>query len=120
MLKTSNTKLAKPGKDVVGVGGSSKTGRNGSRSRIDDSEVDGDKIEDDEIRKKVQKLSKSKNLSKSKKMVRSDFFTPKAKLAFIKLRQAILKALILYHFDPEHHIQIKTDALGYAIGKVFS
>ena len=49
-----------------------------------------------------------------------DFLTPRAKLAFTKLRQAIFKAPILYHFDPEHHIRIETDASGYAIGGVLS
>ena len=65
-------------------------------------------------------MSKSKNLSKSKKTVRSDFFTLRAKLAFTELRQVFLKALILHHFDPERHIWIEIDALGYAIGGVLS
>ena len=90
-------------------------------SGIDDVEVYGSEIEVDEVEKKVQKSSKSKNLSKFKKMVRSsDFLTPGAKLAFIKLRQAFFKALILYHFNPKHYIQIETDASRYAIGKVLS
>ena len=53
-------------------------------------------------------------------MVRSDFLTPRAKLAFTELRQAFVKTLILYHFDPEYHIQIKTDASSYVIGGIFS
>ena len=48
------------------------------------------------------------------------FFTTNAKRPFIKLRQAFIKALILNHFDLERHIQIETDALGYAIGRIFS
>ena len=59
-------------------------------------------------------------MSKFKKMVGSDFLTPGAKLAFTKLRQAFFKALILYYFDPDCHIWIETDALGYAIGGVLS
>ena len=31
-----------------------------------------------------------------------------------------LKALILYHFNPECYIQIETDVSGYAIGRVLS
>ena len=31
-----------------------------------------------------------------------------------------VNALILYYFDPESHIQIKTDASSYAIGGVLS
>ena len=69
---------------------------------------------DNEVGKKVQ------NLSKSKKTVGSDFFTPGAKLAFTKLRQTFVKALILYSFDPKCHIRIKMDILGYAISGVLS
>ena len=36
------------------------------------------------------------------------------------MRQAFVEALILNHFDPKRHIQIETDALGYAIGGIFS
>ena len=53
-------------------------------------------------------------------MVRSDFPTPGAKLAFPELRQAFLKAPIFHYFDPKRHMQIKTDALGYTIGGVLS
>ena len=55
-----------------------------------------------------------------KKMVRLNFLTPKAKLAFTKLRQAFVKAPILHHFNPECHIQIEIDESGYAIGEVLS
>ena len=96
----------------VGVGSESRAGSNGSE--LDRSKVDGGKVGDDEIEKKVQ------NLSKSKKTVQSDFLTPKAKLAFAKLRQAFVKAPILHHFDLERHIRIETDASGYAIGGVLS
>ena len=96
-------KIAELRKGGDEVGGDIKAGRGGSkidRSGIDDVEIDGNEIEVDEIEKKDQKTSKSKNLSKSKKTVRSDFFTLGAKLAFTELRQAFLKALILHHFDP--------------------
>ena len=122
MLKTlrSAESLTQPGKSKVGVGGGRKAGRD--RSEIDDrKKVDNNEVEDNKIEKKVQKKSKSKNLSKSKKMVRSlDFLISRAKLVFIKLRQAFFKASILHHFDPKRHIQIKTDALGYAIGGVLN
>ena len=42
------------------------------------------------------------------------------KTAFNHLWLAIIGALILWHFDLEIHIQIKTRALGYAISKVLS
>ena len=51
------------------------------------SKIDNSKIENNEIRKKDQKTSKSKKLSKSKKTVGSlDFFIYRARLAFTKLR----------------------------------
>ena len=48
------------------------------------------------------------------------YLTPKARLAFIQLKKAFTKALILRHFDSECHVWIKIDALGYAIGGVLS
>ena len=105
-------KIAEPRKGGDGVDGGSRAGR--GRSMMDDVEVDGGEVEVDEVGKKAR------NLSKSKKMVGSDFLTPGAKLAFTKLRQAFLKAPILHHFDPERHIRIETDASGYAIGGVLS
>ena len=57
----------------------------------------------------------SKNLNGA-----TGYLTPDAKRAFTQLRQAFTKAPILRHFDPECHIQIETDALGYAIGRVLS
>ena len=114
MLKTSGNTESKtqPDEGGVRVGGDSKTGY--GKSGIDDGKNDGGEVGDDKIGKKAQKLSKSKNLSKS------DFFTPVAKLAFTKLRQAFIKAPIFHHFDPEHHIRIEMNVSGYAIGRVFS
>ena len=127
ILKTSRNTESKtqPGEAKVEIGGSSRAEHDGRRIRIDDDEVDGDEVEvneveDDEVGKRVQKLSKSKNLFKSKKIVRSDFFTPRAKLAFTELRQVFVKAPILHHFDPKRHIRIKTDASGYAISGVLN
>ena len=85
-------------------------------SKFHGNEIDGGEVEDNEVGEKVQKRSKSKNLSRST----SDFLTFGARLAFTELRQAFLKAPILHHFDPERHIWIETDALGYAIGKILS
>ena len=107
MLKTLNTKSAKPRKSGVRVNGNRKAGHNGNKldgSGMDNIEVDSGKIEDNKVEKKGQKTSKSKNFSKSKKTVRSDFLTPGARLVFTKLRQAFVKVPILYHFDLECHI----------------
>ena len=65
-------------------------------------------------------MFKSKKLSQSKKILGSDFFTPRARLAFIKLRQAFVKAPILHHFDLERHIRVETDVSGYVIGEILS
>ena len=118
MLKISKCTEFKtrPRKGGVKVGGS-KAGHDGSKldeNELNSGEVDGDEVKSNKVEKKVQ------NLSKSKKTVGLDFFTPKAKLAFIKLRQAFFKAPIFHHFDPEGHIWIETDVLGYVIGRVFS
>ena len=71
---------------------------------MDDDEIGNGKVRDDEIGKNGRKTSKSKNLFKSKKTIGLDFLTLGARLAFTKLRQAFVKALILHHFDPECHI----------------
>ena len=119
MLKTTE-----PKKGGVGVGGDSRAGIGGNKldgRRIDDNEVD-DVVDDDvdnEIGTTVQKSSKSKNLSKSKK-TELGFFTSGARKAFTKLRQAFIKASILHHFDPERHNRVETDALGHAIGGLLS
>ena len=119
MLKTLNTELAKPRKSGIGIGSSRKVRRD--RSEIDGDKVNGSEFEDNEIEKKVQKTSKSKNLSKSKKTIgSSDFFIPGAKLVFTKLRQVFFKALILYHFNLERHIRIEINISGYAFSGVLS
>ena len=75
------------------------------------------------------KTTKSKILVKFKnddfpksrpEKAKTGFFTPKARLAFTQLRQAFVKAPILYHFDLKSQIRIKTDALGYAIGGILN
>ena len=43
-----------------------------------------------------------------------------ARTAFNHLRLTFTKALILWHFDPEYHIQIEIDVSSYAIGSVLS
>ena len=117
MLKTSSTKLSKSRKGKVGVGRDSKAGRD-RRCKLDRIEISDDEV-DDEVGKKAQKTFKSKKLSKSKKIVRSDFFISRAWLSFTKLRQAFVKAPIFYHFDLERHIWVEMDISGYAISGLF-
>ena len=102
MLKTSNTKSAKPKKDVIGFGDNKKE-HNDRIDPVDRDKIDDGKVEDNEIGKN-QKMFKSKKLFKSKKIIGLDFLTLKARLAFTKLRQVFVKALILYHFNPNRHI----------------
>ena len=106
MLKTLGSIESKiqPSEGGVGVSESNTAGRDGNGSKIDDSEFDGNEVRDNEVGKKVQKLPKCKNSSKSKKAIRSDFLTPKARLAFTKLRQVFVKAPIFDHFDLKRHI----------------
>ena len=126
MLKTSESTepSTRPKEGVVGVGSDSRARHNASKldeSESDDDEVGSGEVEVDEVGKKVQKTSKSKNSSKSKKAVGpSDFHTPGAKLAFTKLKQAFLKTLIFHYFDPKYYIRIETDPSGYAISGIFS
>ena len=87
--------------DVVGIGTDKRAGRDGSeldRSGMDIVEVEGSKVGDDEVGKNGQKMFKFK------KTVRSDFFIPRARLTFTKLRKAFVKAPIFYHFNPERYI----------------
>ncbi len=67
------------------------------------------------IRAEKAEDSRAKNLGQL-----GSFFTANARRAFTKLRQVFVEAPILNHFDPERHIQIETDAFGYAIGGILS
>ena len=113
MLKTLGDTESKirPGEGGVGVGGS-KAGWGGSKLDVG-RKIDSNEVGDDEIETKVQKLSKSKKTELG-------FLTRGARKAFTELRQAFIKALILYHFDPKRHIRVKTNAFGYAIGGILS
>ncbi len=66
------------------------------------------------IQAKKSKVFRAKNLNSQSGL----FLIPRAKKAFTELRQAFVKALILNHFDPEHHIQNETDASGYTISGI--
>ena len=64
---------------------------------------------------KKAEASRAKNLGQS-----NMFFIANARKTFIKLRSAFVEASILNHFNSERHIQIETDASGYAISRIFS
>lgn len=48
------------------------------------------------------------------------FLIPNTKITFTRLRQALIKAPILYYIYSKCDIRIETDTLGYAIGCIFS
>ena len=50
----------------------------------------------------------------------SNYLAPDVKKAFDQLRQALIEALILQHFDPEQYIRVETDALRHVINGVLS
>ena len=146
MLKTTNKPA--PSRNNGSKSSSSKNddSRPVSKGNDNDGEVDGFISDDVEHAKKPGKLKgqksaksqkssksekskgeKSKKLSKSRnspnfnaKNTGPSFLTPEARSAFNHLRLAFTKAPILQYFDPKYHIQIKTDALGYAIGGMLS
>ena len=66
-------------------------------------------------------LSKSQNLPKfNAKKNKLSFLTPKARIAFNRLQLVFTKALIFWYFDFECYIKIKTDVLGYIIGRMLN
>ena len=110
-LKTTGSSDSAPkafrvdGNEVVGVGGrANKTVKDSSKSKKL-------KNEKSEIWTRFSDIEATEELM---------FLTLDARKIFNHLRQPFIKAPILRHFDPECHIWIKTDALGYAIGGVLS
>ena len=68
-----------------------------------------------------KKQPKSENSPKfDAKKFGSNFLTSGAKKIFNRFWLVFTKAPILSHFDPEYHIQIKINALGYAMGGMLS
>ena len=123
MLKTTGStgSAANPKETKGEVGGDSMVGN---------SIVGGGEAINFTKGKNQAKMTKSKILVKSKshdfppnsrnREAETAFLTLKARLVFTQLRQAFVKVLILHHFDPESHILIETDVLGYTIGSVLS
>ena len=107
-------KIVAPLTAILKTTGSSVT----SAPRVDDDEVvGGGGAGQSEALKKSAKFKKMKSVHDLEK---PKFLICKAKEAFNRLKQALTKAPILRHFDPECHIQIEIDVSGYAIGGVLS
>ena len=62
------------------------------------------------------KLAKSDFTKPVRGVEEFSFLTSSARQAFTQLSQVFSKALIFWYFDTDYHIQIETDASGYAIG----
>ena len=132
-LLTSMLKTAAPSKrstsEEVGDGeGGDGVDGGGVKIAKKSGKSQGQKTSKSQKSAKSQKLFKSgKNSSKSGNSpnfgameTRPSFLTLKARSAFNRLRLAFIKTLILWHFDPECHIWIETDAFGYVIRGVLS
>lgn len=89
MLRTTGElKSVDKANTINRVGGNSEVGRVKSKNMII-----------------PESLAKSKSLVKPS--FRMGFLTSRARLAFIKLKQVFIKALILYHFDWNINIRSK-------------
>ena len=88
------------------------------RLGANDDEVvgSGDKVDNKNLSKKSNNI-KSRIQTRIGAMEEPTFLTPSTKEAFNQLRQAFTEAPIFQHFDPECHIRIKTNAIGYTIGE---
>ena len=96
---------------VFGAGNNKVVGSGDARA--DERIVDSSKCKN----KKSRKLTCIQNIGATKEPI---FLTADAKKAFNYLKQAFIKDSILQYFDTKSHIWIKTNASGYAIGKVLS
>ena len=114
------SKIAAPLTTMLKTTGSSVA----SASRVDDGEVvgGGGPGRSDASRKSAKSKSRSKSghLGNNNNSEERKFLTSDAREVFNRLRQAFTKVPILRHFNPDCHIQIETDASGYAIGGVLS
>lgn len=134
ILKTLRSiKLAKTKKSNIKIGDNNKVELDGGsefngrgeldcKDKFDNNEIGDNGIIDNKVDDdKVSKRKNHEKMSKSKKTISFlSFPTFRARLAFIRLRQAFYKASIFHYFDPECHIQIDTDTLGYRIGGVLN
>ena len=109
----SFSRIAKSFISILKTSSTTQSTENLSQINVaEDAEVGGDGGGNYEER--MIKRSLSKNLNGA------GYLTPNAKKTFNHLWGAFTKALIFQHFDPERHIRIKSNALGYAIGGVLS
>lgn len=51
---------------------------------------------------------------------KQSFLTFRTRLVFAKLGQTFIELLILYYFDLEYDVLVETNALSYAISKIFN
>lgn len=63
-------------------------------------------------------MSKIENINRTKPLL--GFVILGARLIFAKLKQIFIKILILYYFDPQYYIDIKTIILDYTKSEILS
>lgn len=107
MLKTIKVELLV--KDLVSVDKNNTVDKVGSNSKISGVKS---------MAKKDLKSAKLKNLIVMEPNFGVGFLTPKARLAFTKLRQIFIEASIFNYFYLEYHIQIKSIISDYAISGI--
>ncbi len=108
--------LRTTGNDDIGTQATGNKKNQDTPSRVSSGGVD----RDIKNLSSIVKSAKSKKPNFAKANSGTDFLTPGAKETFIHLRKAFTNAPILSYFDPECHIRIETDALGYTISGVLS
>lgn len=119
MLKIlENIKLARLEKSKNEIGSDNKNKFN-NKSEISNNELKNNKVGNDKVVKKKNHW-KIFIFKKTVILIILDFFTPRTRLTFTKLKQVFIKTLIFYYFHLKYFIQIKTNALEYGINKVFS
>lgn len=99
--------------DTVGVDGAEVT----SNNEVVGCDIKNVLIATNLAKSKKSNLTKNSNFAKDNSF-ETDFLTSKAEKTFIHQRKTFIKTLILYHFEPESHIWIETEALGFAIGEI--
>lgn len=94
-----------------------------------ESEIEDSIIDKVSINSKVDKIKSWINsqlikLFKTKLFIKQSFelsfLTPRARLAFIILRQAFTKILIIYYIDLKYYILVKNNSLNDGIGEIKS
>lgn len=82
-----------------------------------DNNIEEDKSGDNSSTMTIKRSDRAgdKNL-----VLRAGFLTVGAKIIFAQLKKAFIEALILYYFEPDWYIKIKTNIIRYVIKNVLN